>query len=106
MGNALVARDVDFRFDPRCAFYSKVIHGLAKRGADPPAGPQTSRRIPSCAEMSSTVARTDRRMPCGRPRSEARGSLGDEKDFVRVRVAHFGAGREAAHVYIALVGCV
>ena len=56
--------------------------------------------------MSSTVART---IVAGRaepPRSEARDSLRDEKDLVRVRVAHFGAGREAAHVYIALVGCI
>jgi len=56
--------------------------------------------------MSSTVART---IVAGRaepPRSEARDSLRDEKDLVRVGVAHFGAGREAAHVYIALVGCI
>ena len=103
MRNALVARDSDLRFDPRRAFYPKVIHGLEKR--------RPIRRLVRKRREESQVApkcpalwrERSSRAVRSRLRSEARDSLGDEKDLVRVRIAHFGARREAAHVHIALV---
>ena len=64
MGNALVARHRDFRFDPGCAFYAKVIHGLKKAAqfagwsANVEKNPKLRRNVQHCGA-------NDRRGPCG-----------------------------------------
>ena len=102
--NALVARDIDFRLDPRRAFNSKINHGMKKaRSPATREGEEKNPKLRANVQHDTRVRRRAQLRVFGRRRSI---SLGNEEDLIRIGITHFGSRRETTDIDVALIGSV